>query len=38
MSWLPYHSHDDSAEKPHDLIMRRLATCLSDLADAGGLH
>lgn len=38
MSWLPYDSHDDSAEKPHDFIMGRLATCLSDLADAGGLH
>lgn len=26
MSLVPYHSHDDSTEKPHDFITKILAT------------
>ena len=38
MSLLPYHSHDNSIEKPYDSTLKRLATCMGDLADAGGLR
>lgn len=38
MSLLPYDSHDDLIEKPHDFTMKRQTTCMGDLADTGGLH